>query len=262
MRISRIPLLTFLLVLGLLAATALPALAGEIKCGSRLGPGGTFVLNHDLTCPPNPNDSYEPAVIVIGAKLNLNGHTLSCGGGDGTPGRRFGIEVFNSTLRNGTVTGCWQAVRAFTSVVKRVTVSKNGWGIYMQRGDDNLIQGNTAVQNGVGFLLEDGAQRNTLINNTATGHVPGAAVLEIDVRVVLVGRIRPEQLENLELGGRGVGRILGGFLVGGQAALIRMGTSIGGSYAGYGRVGQDEGAVPGHDVAPVQSLAHKQRIGV
>jgi parallel beta-helix repeat protein len=40
----------------------------------------------------------------------------------------------------------------------------------MQRGDDNLIQGNTAVQNGVGFLLEDGAQRNTLINNTATGN--------------------------------------------------------------------------------------------
>jgi parallel beta-helix repeat protein len=158
-----------LLVVGLLAATALPALAGEIKCGSRLGPGGTFVLNHDLACPPNPRDNYEPAVIVFGgANLNLNGHTLSCRGGDGSRGRKFGIEVFNSTLRNGTVTGCGEAVRAFASVVKRVTVSKNGFGIYMQGGDDNLIQGNTAIQNVVKFGLEDGAERNTFINNTAT----------------------------------------------------------------------------------------------
>jgi parallel beta-helix repeat protein len=33
---------------------------------------------------------------------------------------------------------------------------------------DNLIKDNTAIQNGIGFGLEDGAQRNTLINNTAT----------------------------------------------------------------------------------------------
>ena len=46
MRITRVPLplLSFLLVLGLLAVTTQPALAGEIKCGARLGPGGTFVL--------------------------------------------------------------------------------------------------------------------------------------------------------------------------------------------------------------------------
>ena len=67
-----------------------------------------------------------------GAKLNLKGHTVSCGGGDGSRGRQFGIEVFNSTLLNGTVTGCGEAVRASASVVKRVTVSKSGVGIYMQ----------------------------------------------------------------------------------------------------------------------------------
>jgi parallel beta-helix repeat protein len=169
MRIRRLPLLTFLLVLGLLTSITHPALAAKIECGSQLGPGGTFVLNRDLTCPPNPNDDYEPALSVIGgAKLNLNGHTVSCGGGGASRGRQFGIEVFNSTLRNGTVAGCGEAVRTFASVVKRVTVSTNGVGIYMQGGDDNLIRGNTAIQNVVGFLLEDGAERNTLINNTAT----------------------------------------------------------------------------------------------
>ena len=38
----------------------------------------------------------------------------------------------------------------------------------MQLAHDSLINGNTAIQNGVGFGLEDSAQRNTLINNTAT----------------------------------------------------------------------------------------------
>ena len=171
MRIARIPLplLSFLLVLGLLAATTHPAVAVEIKCGARLGPGGTFVLTQDLTCLANPRDYYEPALTVVGgAKLNLKGHTVSCGGGGNSGGRQFGIEVFNSTLLNGTVTGCGEAVRASASVVKHVTVSKSGFGIYMQLADDSLIKDNTAIQNGIGFGLEDGAQRNTLINNTAT----------------------------------------------------------------------------------------------
>ena len=121
MKIPRVTVFAFLLVLGLLAATTLPALAVEIKCGAHLGPGGTFVLTQDLTCLANPrDDDYEPALTVFGgANLNLNGHTVSCGGGDGSRGRQFGIEVFNSTLRNGTVTGCGEAVRASASVVKR-----------------------------------------------------------------------------------------------------------------------------------------------
>ena len=169
MRSPRVPLLTFLLVLGLLAATSHPALAAEIQCGSQLGPGGTFVLNRDLTCPPDPSDDYKPALIVIGgAKLNLNGHTVSCGGEEGSRGRQFGIEVFNSTLRNGTVTGCGEAVRARASIVKHVTVTRSGFGIYMQLAHDSLITGNTATQNAIGFGLEDGAQRNTFINNIAT----------------------------------------------------------------------------------------------
>jgi parallel beta-helix repeat protein len=170
MRIPRLPLLTFLLGVGLLAATTHPAFALEIKCGAHLGPGGVFVLTQDLTCLANPSDDdYEPALTVFGgATLNLNGHTVSCGGEDGSRGRQFGIELFNSTLRNGTVTGCGEAVRASASVVKRVTVSKSGFGIYMQLAHDSLIKGNTAIQNSVGFGLEDGAQRNTLINNTAT----------------------------------------------------------------------------------------------
>ena len=59
-------------------------------------------------------------------------------------------------------------MRALASVVKHVTVSKSGFGIYMQLAHDSLIKGNTANQNAVGFALEDGAQRNTFIKNTAT----------------------------------------------------------------------------------------------
>ena|SRR5580765_64997 len=71
-----------LLFVGLL--TVGEARAGAIQCGATLGPGGTFVLDADLTCPHDPSPAAQPALRVVDAVLDLNGHTLSCAdGGDG-----------------------------------------------------------------------------------------------------------------------------------------------------------------------------------
>src|SRR6185436_2047285 len=130
MRIPRLPLLTFSLVLGLFAWTTHPALAAEITCGSVLGPGGTFVLNRDLTCPftPDPEDlsAGDPVLTVIaGATLDLNGHTVRCSG------RGPGMHVYRATVLNGTVIGCREGVYVggSGSVVQGMTVKRNGSGI-------------------------------------------------------------------------------------------------------------------------------------
>jgi parallel beta-helix repeat protein len=179
MGIPRAPLLTLLFALGLLAVTPHPALAAKIKCGSVLGPGGTFVLNRDLTCPPSPSDYLVPALTVLaGATLDLNGHTVSCGlpplplpGSDYDPRRdyKLGINVVGSTIRNGTVTGCATAVSVGNGVVKNVTVSESGAGIAVS--DDSRIIGNVAIRNSFGFSVREDARRNTFINNTARENV-------------------------------------------------------------------------------------------
>jgi hypothetical protein len=99
-----------LLGLGLLAVSTKPASASEIRCGSVLGPGGTFVLDRDLTCPANPDDHYEPALIVRGATLDLNGHTVSRGGVGSGRGRHYGISAARAMILNSTVTGCTEGV--------------------------------------------------------------------------------------------------------------------------------------------------------
>ena len=180
MRIPRGPLLlTFLLVLGLLVMTPHPALAAKIKCGSVLGPGGTFVLNRDLTCPPTPSNRLVPALTVLaGATLDLNGHTVSCGlpplprsDYDPRSDYKLGISVVGSTIMNGTVTGCAAAVSVGNGVVKNVTVSESDGGI--STSDDSLIIGNVAMRNRFGFDMNEDARRNTFINNTATENGTG-----------------------------------------------------------------------------------------
>jgi parallel beta-helix repeat protein len=58
------------IVIALVSVT--PAHAHDVQCGDVLGPGGRFVLEHDLEC-------VTPAVRVQdGAILDLNGHIVSC----------------------------------------------------------------------------------------------------------------------------------------------------------------------------------------
>src|SRR5687768_17407998 len=120
----------------------------KIKCNSILGPGGTYVLDRDLTCPQTdtPGTYYWQRVGVLkligGAKLNLNGHTVSCDPRytgpprPGSPGWQamdpWGIVVQDSTVRNGTVRGCRFGIVPSRSVVKGMTLDANDTGVWMR----------------------------------------------------------------------------------------------------------------------------------
>ena len=208
MRIPRVPLLTFLLVSGLLAVTAHPALAAEIKCGSVLGPGGTFVLDRDLICPYNPDSDgvTDPALTVAGgATLDLNGHTVSCiGGGQGI------TVVLRSTVLNGRVTGCGVGVTLsfYGNVVQGMTVKRNGWGMYLQVSHDNLITRNIAIGNYIGFGLEDGSSRNTLSNNTAKGNRHYGFYTDSGTGNVFIENTATDNSRGFSMGGSGAFRLL------------------------------------------------------
>jgi hypothetical protein len=163
-----------LLLLGLLVIGPLTvgeAQARAIQCGATLGPGGTFVLDADLTCPRDPSPASPPALRVVDAVLDLNGHTLSCAdGGDG-------ITLEGATVVNGAVNGCARGVFIDSSdnVVSRVTIVGIGRfddddglgdaGVFVKSGSGNVITDSRASRNGgAGFASDAGA---TFIDNTA-----------------------------------------------------------------------------------------------
>lgn len=91
---------TLLLLLVLVAPMSLLAADPAIICGATLGPGNTYTLEADLTCPDD-----TPALILLGeTTLDLGGHTLSTRGGvqlgDGVASGD-GIMV-----RNGRIADC------------------------------------------------------------------------------------------------------------------------------------------------------------
>lgn len=176
-----------LLLLGLLfigPLTVGEARAGAIQCGATLGPGGTFVLDADLTCPRDPSPASPPALRVVDAVLDLNGHTLSCAdGGDG-------ITLEAAAVVNGTVNGCARGVFIDSShnVVSRVTIVGIGRfddddglgdaGVFVKSGSGNLIIDSSASRNGgAGFASDAGA---TFIDNTADVTVRGHQVDLVD----------------------------------------------------------------------------------
>jgi hypothetical protein len=58
-------------------ATAAPAAPpAPVACHTRLGPGGTVVLDRDLTCGPLSVDQDEALVLMGPVTVDLNGHTI------------------------------------------------------------------------------------------------------------------------------------------------------------------------------------------
>jgi hypothetical protein len=143
-----------------------------IQCGSILGPGGTYVLDHDLTCPADPVKGGDGVLLVIeGATLNLNGHSVACAN------KGWGIQVINATLRHGTIRGCKIAVIAGGSVVKHLTLAKNDIGVAITGewfGGDNLIANILVKKGGAGFYVEE-AYNNTFIDNIVKDTTGSAA---------------------------------------------------------------------------------------
>jgi hypothetical protein len=226
-------LLPGLLFIGLL--TVGEARAGAIQCGATLGPGGTFMLDADLTCPRDLSPASQPALRVVDAVLDLNGHILSCAdGGDG-------ITLEGAAVVNGTMKGCARGVFIDSShnVVSRVTIVGFGRfdvdaglgdaGVFVKSGSGNLIIDSSASRNGgAGFASYAGATfidntaevnragfwltgRSAAIGNTATGNDEGFFVAGS-----LVDHVR--LLDNRALRNRSSGFFLNS-LIGGQTDL-------------------------------------------
>src|SRR5215217_5128324 len=75
-------------------------------------------------------------------------------------------------------------------------------------------------------FLECGLATGAKVDHTAPRHVPGSAALEVNVRVILVGRVRAEELDHLELGRRGARGILARLLVRRETARVGMGPGV------------------------------------
>lgn len=192
MRRLRVHAFTISLVMGLAAAPIGlgDAHAAGIECGSVLGPGGVFVLDRDLTCPandPDPNDDTPdttPALLVVRATLDLNGHTVTCGP------RTMCVKIKGATLINGTVSGgnSRAGVRvASNSLVRHVTVSHSLYALWIQ-GDNNNIVENTAIGSiQAGFEIR--GNYNTLVDNRASQNGNGFAAYRFEAnRVGAVGK--------------------------------------------------------------------------
>jgi parallel beta-helix repeat protein len=192
-----------------LALAALTVLLGpgdaqaKVKCGSILGPGGTYVLDRNLRCRSDKHVSNsQPRVGVLrltgGATLNLNGHTVTCKPGDTDTSSpwasdRWGIVVRDSTVTNGTVRGCSFGVIASGSLVKGMILDGNGIGVILREkfgGSGNVIMGNTAMNSMVGFYVGPEIRGNTLIDNVAQDNEIGFDTeTYVDATLTLIGNV-------------------------------------------------------------------------
>jgi parallel beta-helix repeat protein len=171
--------------LGPLAGLASAAPTAPVACHTRLGPGGTVVLDRDLTCGPLSVDQDEALVILGPVTVDLNGHTITCVGG-----LRVGIQLGASVkLKNGTITGCSVGLETdgVRNTIERLTVTGNGVGIRIQGGVRNTLTSILADGNFVGVLMDDGADGNTLTDSTASNNTDSGFLVHEGDRNVLSG---------------------------------------------------------------------------
>jgi len=100
------------------------------------------------------------------------------------------------------------------------------------------------------------------VDHPAPSRVPWRAPRKFDIDVVLIRKERTEYAENIELSGRGRGRVSLALLVRSERPLVRMGTRVNVRDMRHRGVAEDHRAVTSDDVAPVQTLANEERIGV
>jgi parallel beta-helix repeat protein len=247
--------LMLLFFTGTIAALTGLGEAGGIDCGAVLGPGGTYVLDRDLTCPKPVVSDYDPDPwgfvgmlnVSNGATLNLNGHTVTCLPSSPYPRPSVGIRLRHGKVKNGTVVGCDIGIVPSDSVVKRITVAWNRigmlldsrtwgshrnlisaniaqnnarFGFYLVESDENVLVNNLAVDNEAGFAV-DRSSRTVLLQNVAThNHGNGFSVSGATVVGGDEGGEANQVIEN-----RSVKNGANGFSIGGRS------TNIIGNYA-------------------------------
>src|SRR4051812_21430127 len=187
---------------GLTGLLVPPAQADEIHCGSVLGPGGSFKLEHDV----GPCDEHT-AITVIRASLDLSGHTVFCEDhdADGVPN---GIELWGrgAQVRSGWVVGCnigvllvgkgkhsveevnayWNWDDGFHVDSPKNTLDSNnayfnGDDGFRADSDHNRFNNNGSFGNGdQGFIMNEGLGQNQLTGNWAAWNVEEGFDLDND----------------------------------------------------------------------------------
>ena len=166
--------LTLTSLTSLLSALSLfvaPAVQAQVVCGD------TITTNTTLTADLGPCGT-KPALFVKGpASLDMGGHTVSCTGAfDG-----IALTGQAAKLRNGVVTGCVDGIDfggTGRHRVERVLATNNGIGFAVNIGSDkNRLNHNWATDNTIGFQVK--GTQCTLIKNTSTTNVTGFRVESI-----------------------------------------------------------------------------------
>lgn len=170
-----------------LAQPLLARAADPITCGSVLGPGGSYVLDHDLTCRAKTKPDGKGILTVLqGATLDLDGHTVACAN------KGWGIRVVGATLLNGTVRGCQVGVRPWESVVKHLRLTENTVGVLIAQESNggNLIIGNVATHGSTGFFEQEEVIRaSTFVDNVAADNDFAGFLFWASPRSVLIGNV-------------------------------------------------------------------------
>jgi parallel beta-helix repeat protein len=187
-----------------LTVLAAPLPAGAVTCGATIGPGGNVDLDVDIIGPCETN----PVLRVVGpVNLNLNGHTVSCGGKLNEPGGAnyagIRVEGTNAQVRNGSVTDCGHGVSVSNDghTILDMTLRDNDTGIRMWpggTGGSSLIR-NEAFGNRRGLYLT-GSENSSLIGNVARNNGSGFRVFE-GGHNVLVGNVATANTVGFDIGG-------------------------------------------------------------
>ena len=187
-----------------LTIVAAPLPAGALTCGATIGPGGNIDLDADIIGPCEIN----PVLRVVGpVNLNLNGHTVSCGGKlNQSGGANYAgiiVEGANAQVRNGSVADCGHGVSVFNDghTILDMTLRDNDTGIRIWpggTGGSSLIR-NTAFGNRRGFYLT-GSENGSLIGNVARNNGSGFRVFE-GGHNALVGNVATANTAGFEIGG-------------------------------------------------------------
>jgi parallel beta-helix repeat protein len=179
--------------------------AAALSCGDTIGPGGAVTLTEDLIGPCDTN----PVLRVIGpVVLDLNGHTVSCGGRilDSNSANYTGlvVEGQDAYVKNGSIADCGAGLLLIggeptptAHTILEVTVRdnfrqginvgshgnrligntavRNSVGIRFN-GDNNVLMRTAALNNAIGIEIADSLGNNVLVANTATHNDVGFSV--------------------------------------------------------------------------------------
>lgn len=151
------------------------ALAGSVTTGDfagfpvQLNASGSYRLTGNLNASGNLNGAIQ--VNSDDVTIDLNGFTITGGGAGITDG--ISIAGYkNVELRNGTIRGFTRSgvfTNLFTLYIRVIGVTAIGnttYGIDLQ-GEGNIIDGCTALNNGLGMRVFDGS---LVINSVARGN--------------------------------------------------------------------------------------------